>query len=319
MTHPKVFICHASEDKERFVLPFAKRLRRDGIDAWVDQFEIQPGDNLVQKIFQGIKEASTFIAVISDFSVQKDWVQKELSTATVKSIYGKIKIIPIVLDGITNIPESLRDTLWVPISTSSSYESEYKRICNAILGLDDKPKLGPPPSGYNNFPQIGHLSKIDILALKLSCDLLLDSDRNYALVNPREVIGKSDGVLTEEVLLESLEILVESDYINLTKYCGPPRLESYQITTTGFEEYALAFIPEYDAKRIRLISTLLNKDIQSSWDLQRELDEPIILVQHILDYLESRDQLKLSTQAIMGGLEFQNILWVSPQLNRMIR
>jgi hypothetical protein len=30
---PKVFISHASEDKERFVLAFAQRLRSDGVDA----------------------------------------------------------------------------------------------------------------------------------------------------------------------------------------------------------------------------------------------------------------------------------------------
>jgi hypothetical protein len=34
--HPKVFISHASEDKERFVLAFAERLRASGVDAWLD-------------------------------------------------------------------------------------------------------------------------------------------------------------------------------------------------------------------------------------------------------------------------------------------
>ena len=33
MLNPKVFVCHASEDKERFVLGFATRLRERGIDA----------------------------------------------------------------------------------------------------------------------------------------------------------------------------------------------------------------------------------------------------------------------------------------------
>ena len=47
----KVFISHASEDKERFVIQFAKRLRSQGIDAWVDIWEMLPGDSLVDKIF----------------------------------------------------------------------------------------------------------------------------------------------------------------------------------------------------------------------------------------------------------------------------
>jgi hypothetical protein len=37
--HPAAFLCHASEDKERFVIPFATGLRGRGIDAWVDQWE----------------------------------------------------------------------------------------------------------------------------------------------------------------------------------------------------------------------------------------------------------------------------------------
>ena len=34
VNHPKVFISHASEDKERFVVNFATALRENGIDAW---------------------------------------------------------------------------------------------------------------------------------------------------------------------------------------------------------------------------------------------------------------------------------------------
>ncbi|MCQ9427586.1 toll/interleukin-1 receptor domain-containing protein, partial [Pseudomonas sp. LJDD11] len=53
---PKVFVSHASEDKDRFVLDFAKQLRANGIDAWLDKWEMLPGDSLVTKIFdEGIK------------------------------------------------------------------------------------------------------------------------------------------------------------------------------------------------------------------------------------------------------------------------
>jgi len=34
---PKVFVSHASEDKKRFVLEFATKLRNNGIDAWLDK------------------------------------------------------------------------------------------------------------------------------------------------------------------------------------------------------------------------------------------------------------------------------------------
>ena len=37
---PKVFVSHAGEDKDRFVLGFATRLRAKGIDAWLDKCEM---------------------------------------------------------------------------------------------------------------------------------------------------------------------------------------------------------------------------------------------------------------------------------------
>ena len=40
MTSIKVLVSHASEDKERFVLGFAERLRKNSIDAWVDTWEM---------------------------------------------------------------------------------------------------------------------------------------------------------------------------------------------------------------------------------------------------------------------------------------
>ena len=43
---------HASEDKERFVLEFASKLRQNGVDAWVDKWEMKLGDSLVHKIFE---------------------------------------------------------------------------------------------------------------------------------------------------------------------------------------------------------------------------------------------------------------------------
>jgi len=54
---PKVFLSHASEDKKRFVLEFAAKLRQQGIDAWLDKWEMSPGDSLIDKIFEeGIKQ-----------------------------------------------------------------------------------------------------------------------------------------------------------------------------------------------------------------------------------------------------------------------
>ena len=60
MTEPprpkKVFCSHRSVDKPA-VDEFARRLRAQGIDAWLDTWEIRAGDDLVQKINSGLASA----------------------------------------------------------------------------------------------------------------------------------------------------------------------------------------------------------------------------------------------------------------------
>lgn len=93
---PKAFVSHASEDKERFVIPFATALRAKGIDAWVDRWEMRLGDSLVDKIFEeGLKDASAVIIVLSNASIAKPWVREELNGAFVKRMEKGTRIIPI--------------------------------------------------------------------------------------------------------------------------------------------------------------------------------------------------------------------------------
>src|SRR4051812_30771655 len=88
---PKVLVSHASEDTQRFVLPFAERLRANGIDAWLDIWEINPGDSLIKKIFEdGLKNAQAMIVVLSRYSINKPWVREELDAGMVKKITEKI-------------------------------------------------------------------------------------------------------------------------------------------------------------------------------------------------------------------------------------
>ncbi|WP_240364837.1 toll/interleukin-1 receptor domain-containing protein [Pseudomonas syringae] len=94
---PKVFVSHAGEDKDRFVLDFAKQLRANGVDAWLDKWEMLPGDSLITKIFEeGIKDAQAIIVVLSKNSVEKPWVKHELDDACVKRINTGSKLIPLL-------------------------------------------------------------------------------------------------------------------------------------------------------------------------------------------------------------------------------
>jgi TIR domain len=133
--NPKVFISHASEDRERFLRAFATKLRQEaGVDAWVDEWEIYPGDSLVRKIFEeGLMDAEAVIIVLSEHSVDKPWVREDLTT-----------LIPVVIDD-CEVPESLRSTVWQKIENLEEYGTEFDRIVAAIYGYrGDKLELGRP-------------------------------------------------------------------------------------------------------------------------------------------------------------------------------
>lgn len=149
----RAFISHGSEDKDRFVLPFATRLRELGVDAWVDRWEMGPGDSLVERIFEeGIGEAGAFVVVLSHTSVVKPWVKEELGAAVVRRINsgGSKRLIPVVLDSGVAVPHSLQHLLWESVP-EHGLEGVAQNIADALQGVTAKPKLGGRPT-YTQTP-----------------------------------------------------------------------------------------------------------------------------------------------------------------------
>lgn len=310
---PKVFVSHASEDKDRFVLRFAERLRQKGIDAWLDKWEMLPGDSLVDKIFEeGIKEAKAVIVVLSKFSVEKLWVREELNAAVVKRINNGSKLIPVVIDN-CEVPEALKSTLWESIADLSAYDSSFDRIVASIYGVNDKPPIGPQPEYVQLFVKtIGGLNNIDSLVLRLSCEEVLKTGDTF--VNPGRVFLVDEKLLVpEEQLKDSLEILDCNGYIKLMRTIGGGFFP-YQITTYGFEVYANATVPDYQDKIAAVVSAIVNEKLMSNAEIQERLKENIIIVDHILSKLESNGYIKQAK--LIGGLS--QIFNVSPTLKRAL-
>ena len=177
--HPKVFISHASEDKERFVNGFATKMRAQGVDAWVDRWEMLPGDSIIDKIFgDGIKNSQVMIIILSKNSVQKPWVREELNAGIVKRISGKCKIIPVVLDD-CQVPEALQSTVWEKIADTNNYEKALNRIISAIYGRTLKPPLGSPPSHARlDIDNLSGLNRTDTFVFTTICDISLEIRRD---------------------------------------------------------------------------------------------------------------------------------------------
>lgn len=303
--HPSAFISHASEDKDRFVTEFATKLRANGINAWVDEWEIAAGQSLVGRIFdQGIKDADVFIIVLSSFSIEKPWVVKELNAAVIQNIDRGCHLIPVVLDGVEP-PVVLKDHLWVPIADLGQYDAELQKIVRAIFGVDNKPPIGPVP-GYIARPAGIHgMNPQDAQVLSALARTALESHFGH----PDYEAARSECLeagLDEAAFQESLEALGKA-YLIKYQRSGGNFIVGLSIRHRGFVRYLEASRSDLPALRRTLKGLLLNEYRQGT-DLETlagRLQEPEQLVRVLLDELETRKMLTLVRT--FGGTTVMNI------------
>ncbi len=255
MAAPKVFLSHASEDKERFVIPFATALRAKGIDVWVDRWEMLPGDSLIQKIFEeGIKEASAVIVVLSAISVRKPWVREEIDTAAVNRINNGSKLIPIVLDDCM-IPQVLQTTLWEKVKDHHNIAPVVERVTASIFNSRPKPPLGLPP---------------------------VYTDPSLYL---------NEGKLSPDVFSESVDILDQRGYIRAFHHLGGGPF-FFQLTVSGLEVCVTNCISDYRSTVQKVTSLLINENYSESTTVAARLGAPHRLIKHIFDIFEARGDVK---------------------------
>ena len=312
-TSPRVFISHSHEDKERFVTQFATKLRENGIEAWIDKWEILPGDSFVDKIFNhGLARASAVVAVISANSVNSKWVKDELDVATVKRITGQCRLIPVIVDEV-EVPESVRHLEWVKVGNLADYESELRRIVDAVFGHSAKPQIGSPPSYLaDNAPHISSLNQQDSAVMRQLCNIALREKREWINIEELHATIKILGIDAHGTQ-ESIEVLEHEGMVKGT--WSNEGVVVVKITVHGFDRYARTFISEYDDLITQVCFYLVNSDGQAdNVSMAKSLDANTLTVKFIIRILENQDYVK-TTEYASGEL---SVHYISPALRRKI-
>lgn len=310
---PKVFISHASEDKDRFVTEFAKKLRENGVDVWLDKWEMLPGDSLVDKIFEeGLKEAQAVIIVLSKYSIEKPWVREELNASVVNKIDKGTRLIPVVLDNCA-VPESLKGTLWESIKNLNSYQENFDRILASIFGYRDKPPLGEPPAYVReSVVEIPKLTKTDNFVLKKSCEIAIE--KAETLLNPIKIFFEGDeSLLPEGELKESLDMLEHYGLIKLHRTLQG--WGSYNITFLGMNTFLQTYVPDYEQIIEDITIAIVNKRLDDNFSLQQDVNRPIVVINHVLDLLEKNGHIK-QVKMLDGR---SKIYYIAPTLKRKLK
>ena len=126
----KAFLCHASEDKP-LVADLYNKLRRDGIDAWLDKQDIQPGEEWAIAIPRAVRASQVVLVCVSSSSNSKEgYLQKEikhvLDVADEKP-EDAIYLIPIRLEE-CRIPQRLSRWQWVDLFEADGYDKLMRSL-----------------------------------------------------------------------------------------------------------------------------------------------------------------------------------------------
>ena len=124
-----VFLIHAHSDREAVHKLYA-RLIKDGIHAWLDAENLQPGQDWQQEIRKAILKSDVVIVCLSQgFNAQQGYRHEELKLALEKAklIIDNVFIIPVRLEK-CDMPETLRHLQRVDVFEAGG----YKKLLQAL-------------------------------------------------------------------------------------------------------------------------------------------------------------------------------------------
>jgi hypothetical protein len=300
---PRALLCHSSQDQDGFVGPFVPRLREHGIDVRYAEWELLPGDSLVERIFeQGLAGADVFLIVLSEHSLNSGWIREEMDSAALRQIEEQCRVIPILLDG-GDVPDVLMHTLWQRIGNPESYQQEFEGIVRAISGERARSHLDQAPAPAATAPIPG-VRDVQTIVLRVAGEMALEADDR--LVDPHVVLQiLEDRGVPEKEALESLDILLDGGHLERTG-------EGISITTSGLHEYAANSLPDYEQIIERVASYLVLEGHGTDRAIAGDLSQPRLLIENILNLFAAHEWIQ--TSRMPGGTTY--VHEVAPELSK---
>ena len=155
---PKIFISysHDSHEHKNWVLILANKLRADGVDVILDQWDLELGQNLPLFMEQGITKADRIIIICTDLYIKKANLgkggvgyEKNIATAELMKDFDTKKVIPIIrsVTGEDKTPIFLAGRVYEDFSNESEFDDHYKILIGAIHKVPNSEKcdLGANP------------------------------------------------------------------------------------------------------------------------------------------------------------------------------
>lgn len=161
MKVPNVFISYSHDTLEhkKWVLELAIRLRNNGIDAIIDQFELQAGDDVPHFMEKNLVKVEKIIMVCTERYVEKAnsgeggvGYEKMIVTSNLLKRIDMNKVIPLIRQkGETKLPTFLSSKLYINFSKNDEFEFSFD---NLLRTIHKTPIFEKPPVGNNPFKEV---------------------------------------------------------------------------------------------------------------------------------------------------------------------
>ena len=126
----KIFVSHRSEE-----IYAARRLALDvqarGHEVWLDEWRINLGDSIIEKINSGLEPIQFLILCYSDTGVDSPWMSREWMSTLARQLNGaNVKILPVRLTG-GRPPALLEDIKYVDLS--ADWAAGVNQLCDVLI------------------------------------------------------------------------------------------------------------------------------------------------------------------------------------------
>lgn len=158
--NPRVFISYSQSDHKEMVLDIVDRLRNDGVDAIVDEYDLELGHDVnlfMERTVNDPEMAKVLLMCDKSYTekanARKGGAGKEAIIIS-EEIYNRTtsgKFIPVILEkdeyGNPYRPIFIKGAIYCDLSDDLIFEANYEKLIRDIYGkpIRRKPKLGTPP------------------------------------------------------------------------------------------------------------------------------------------------------------------------------
>ncbi|MDR0854600.1 MAG: toll/interleukin-1 receptor domain-containing protein [Clostridiales Family XIII bacterium] len=126
-----VFISHNNSDKP-IAREIALFLVAEGINVWFDEWAVEQGDSITEKVSEGLKNCTHLLLLWSENAKESNWVKRELNASIPRIVEDQnIKLIPVLLDEM-ELPSLLADIRYIRYSEGT--EQDRNDIIEAVTG-----------------------------------------------------------------------------------------------------------------------------------------------------------------------------------------